>query len=190
MTTAQIASALVPLVVPLDSVRPHPRNVRDGDIGAISQSLERFTQVKPIVVQASTRHIIAGNHLWKAAKALGWSEIAANVIDVDDATALALMVADNRTQELGRNEPEALAALLTELAETDNLAATGYDGDDVDALLAELAAPFVPAPGEQVEPRLASDVVVEILCSRDDLVAFQPTLNTWSTRRGVTIDIS
>lgn len=138
---ARIAPDLASLVVPLDSVTPHPRNARAGDVGAISQSLERFSQVKPIVVQASTRHILAGNHLWRAAKALGWTEIAVSVVDVDDATALALMVADNRTQELGSYDDAALGALLSDLAASDNLDATGYDGDDVDALLRDLASP-------------------------------------------------
>lgn len=137
---ARIAPDLAALVVPLDSVTPHPRNARHGDVGAISQSLARFGQAKPIVVQASTRHILAGNHLWRAARALGWPDLAVSVVDVDDATALALMVADNRTQELGSYDQQALADLLSELAGSDNLDAIGYDGDDVDALLRDLSS--------------------------------------------------
>lgn len=48
-------------VVPVTSVTPHPRNVRHGDVGAITQSLAEFGQYRPIVVQRSTGHVLAGN---------------------------------------------------------------------------------------------------------------------------------
>jgi ParB-like chromosome segregation protein Spo0J len=77
-------------------------------------SLERFSQYKPIVVQRSTGHILAGNHTYQAAKMSGWTHIAVVFKDCDDATALALMLADNRTSDLGVYDD----ALLLELAES------------------------------------------------------------------------
>jgi len=139
--TQQIAPQLTTLAVPIDSVRPHPRNPNSGDIGSITTSLEQFAQYAPIVVQRSTGHIVKGNHTYLAARALGWTEIAANVMDYDDTQALAVLVGDNRHSELGTRDQDELGALLTELAKADALLGTGYDGDDVDALLAELAAP-------------------------------------------------
>lgn len=133
----QIAPALAPLVVPIDSVQLHPRNPRDGDVGAISESLRRFGQQKPIVVQASTGFVVAGNHLLKAARALGWRRIAANVEDMDDATAGAYLLADNRTADLGSYHADVLAAILEEQAAAGNLAGTGYDGEDVDQKIAD-----------------------------------------------------
>jgi len=137
--TQMIAPQLTTLAVPIGSVRPHPSNPNAGDVGAISVSLEQFAQYAPIVVQRSTGHIVKGNHTYLAARALGWTEIAANVMDLDDTQALAVLVGDNRHSELGTRDQDALAVLLTELAEADALLGTGYDGDDVDALLAELA---------------------------------------------------
>lgn len=134
-----IAPSLKRLAVPIDSVQPHPRNARQGDVGALVQSLERFGQVRPIVVQESTGHVLAGNHLWRAARQLGWKKIAVVRIDVDDETALAYLVADNRTADLGTYDDPALGEILRELAEADLLEGTGYDGDDVDAFLADLA---------------------------------------------------
>jgi hypothetical protein len=133
-----IAPGLAPLVIPITDVTPSPRNPRQGDIGAISESLRRFGQQKPIVVQKSTGHVVAGNHLYRAALALGWTQIAANVVDMDDRQAQAYMVADNRTADLGSYDEAILTELLRELAVDGDLAGTGYDGEDVDEMLAKL----------------------------------------------------
>ena len=132
---ANIAPQLQMLAVPIASVTLHPRNARRGNVEAVTESLRRFGQRKPIVVQASSRYVVAGNHLLRAARALGWPEVAANVQAMDDAEATAFMLADNRTADLGSYDDALLAAILAEQAASDNLAATGYDADDVAALL-------------------------------------------------------
>lgn len=134
----RIAPALLPLAVPIESVELNPRNPRQGDLGAITESLRRFGQQKPIVVQKSTRHVVAGNHMLRAALSLGWKEIAANVVDLDAREAQAFMIADNRTADLGSYDEGVLTELLKELAVDDSLEGTGYDGDDVDEMLAKL----------------------------------------------------
>ena len=131
----RIAPALQALVVPIESIELHPRNPRIGDVEAVAASLRRFGQLKPLVVQGSTMFCVAGNHLLRAARALGWTEIAANVEELDDATAIAYMLADNRTADLGGYDDDLLVAILAEQDAADNLAATGYDADDVAALL-------------------------------------------------------
>lgn len=139
-----IAEQLWPLVIPRDSLTTHPRNPRQGDIGAISESLRVFGQQKPVVAQRRDEGphvIVAGNHLYLAAGELGWTDIAAVIVPMDDTTALRYMLADNRTSQLGSFEAHQLADLLSELAVADLLEATGYDGDDVDALLRRIAAP-------------------------------------------------
>jgi len=152
-----IAPQLQALVVPIDSVELHPRNPRLGAVAAVAASLARFRQQKPIVVQRSTGFVVAGNHVLRAALSLGWTEIAANVEDLDDADAMAFMLSDNRTADLGGYDDTLLAAILAEQQAEDNLAATGYDADDVAALLAEAgfiderdldAAPDLPAEAE------------------------------------------
>jgi site-specific DNA-methyltransferase (adenine-specific) len=96
------------------------------------------------------------------ARSLGWSEIAANVEALDDASAVAFMLADNRTADLGGYDDSVLAAILAEQETAANLAATGYDADDVAAILAAAqiadtrdadAAPPLPEPADlYVEP--------------------------------------
>jgi hypothetical protein len=122
--------------VAIASVTNHPRNVRQGDIGAISQSLKDNGQYRPIVVQRSTGHVLAGNRTLKAAKALGWKDIAVTFVDCDDDRALRILLADNRTNDLATYDDNALAELLKELACTP-LALEGsmYSGDDLDDIL-------------------------------------------------------
>lgn len=125
--------------VALDSISLHPENVRQGDVGAISESLAKHGQYRPIVVQQSTGFILAGNHTYKAAAALGWKKISAVHVDVDDEQARRIMLIDNRLSDLASYDEDALVALLTELAKTaDGLDGTGYDGDDLDDLIAAM----------------------------------------------------
>jgi hypothetical protein len=123
----------------IDEVSAHPRNVRQGDIGAISESLKAHGQYRPITYQKSTGHILAGNHTWKAAKALGWKEIIASSIDCDGEQALRILLADNRSSDLATYDDQELMELLKEIASTgDELFGTLYEGDDLDDLVYKL----------------------------------------------------
>lgn len=131
-----IRNELTTLAVPVAQLKIHPRNVRQGDVGAIAESLKQNGQYRPIVVQKSTNYVLAGNHTLKAAKALGWTEIAATFVDCDDDRALRILIADNKTNDLSSYDENALADLLKELATSElGLVGTLYTGDDLDDLL-------------------------------------------------------
>lgn len=55
----------------LGELKPHPRNPRQGDVGAIYQSIEANGFYGAIVAQRSTGYILAGNHRYKAAAEAG-----------------------------------------------------------------------------------------------------------------------
>lgn len=133
-----INEALRPLAVPLNEVHLLPGNPRRGDVGALAESLKAFGQTKPIIVQKSTMTVIGGNHLMRAAAALGWTEIAANVVDVDDDTAKGIALADNRMADLGDYDEAALLKMMSEVERNFGLEGTGYDTDDLDTLLAKV----------------------------------------------------
>lgn len=125
----------------INEVKPHPRNVRQGDVGAISESLRLHGQYRPITYQKSTGRILAGNHTWKAAKALGWTEINASAIECDDEQALRILLIDNRTSDLADYDTAELAAILQELEATSGkLDGTGYDGDALDEIMKDVAS--------------------------------------------------
>lgn len=119
--------------VPLSDVAEHPQNPRKGNVELIAESLQHNKQYRPIIVQRSTGHIIAGNHTYRAAKHLGWDSIDATYIDVDDEHALRIMVADNRTSDQGTYDANILAEVLRALP--DPSVGTGYSEDDLSILI-------------------------------------------------------
>lgn len=145
--------------VKLDTLTPHPRNVREGDVGAIAASLRAFGQYRPIVAQRSDGPgiILAGTHTWMAHQALvsdaitqgedptPWETIDVSWVDVPDDVALRIMLTDNRTHDLGRDRTDDLAQLLAELP-ADDWAGIGWDRDDLDNLLRDLGT-YDPGAG-------------------------------------------
>jgi DNA modification methylase len=145
--------------VPLDAIHQDPANARshpDENLEAIEASLRRFGQAEPLVVQASTGRVIGGNGRLAVMKKLGWPSCDVVELEIDDLTATALGIALNRTAESATWNQEALAGLLRELQAQQALDGTGFDDEDLDALLAELGEEVEPAdvddPGEQEPP--------------------------------------
>lgn len=141
----------------IGELKPHPSNPRQGDVGAIIQSIEANGWYGTLVAQISTGHVLAGNHRLQAAIHCGLDRVPVHWVDVDDDTAHRILLADNRTTDLATYDEHALADLLVEMGNTGNLDGTGYDGDDLDALLAELErhgpdANEPPAPAPPDDP--------------------------------------
>lgn len=131
-----IRAEIAHLAEPLNQFTTHPKNVRQGDVGAITQSLNAHGQYRPIVVQRSTGHILAGNHTYLAAKSLGWETVAATFVDCDDEQAIKILLVDNRANDLAMYDDRALAELLKNLACTPSgLEGSLFNGDDLDDLL-------------------------------------------------------
>ena len=150
-------------VAPVADLVLHPDNPRQGDVGAIAESLKAHGQYKPIIVQASTGFVIAGNHTLMAAKALGWESLNAVKLDVTDDEARRIMLVDNRSSDLATYDDQALADVLQSLAQSGGLEGTGFDGDDLDDLLRLLAGPTTPPPLEGDEATKYLDTVRIVL---------------------------
>ncbi|MYT33930.1 ParB N-terminal domain-containing protein [Streptomyces sp. SID8354] len=85
----RIPASLADLAIPVDELAPYHRNPRTGDLDSITESLSTHSQYRPIVVNRGTltgrpNEILAGNHTFKAAKQLDWTDIAVTWLDVDD----------------------------------------------------------------------------------------------------------
>jgi len=109
---------------PIDSLLRHPDNPRLGDVDAIKESIRVNGWHGVVVTQKSTGYVLVGNHRTDAAEELAhgnfypwpdqsneeferekarWkAELASlpvHVVDVDDETAIRIMLADNKTAD-------------------------------------------------------------------------------------------
>lgn len=122
--------------VDIDKLSPHPRNARQGDVGAISASIQTHGLYRPIIAQRSTGIILAGNHTWQACKRLGMKKVWVSWVEVDNDEAVRILLIDNKTSDLASYDDNELVKLLQALMLTpDELTGTGYDADELNALL-------------------------------------------------------
>lgn len=140
MRAVRFAEGVRPLLVPIDKVHQHAQNPNNGDLDALIESIQVNGFVTAVTADAKTGNIIAGNHRYQALHALGATEIPVIWVDhMDDSGAVRYMVADNRTGKLAILDDTALAALLTDLSDSDlGLAGTGYDDAAYQRLLLDM----------------------------------------------------
>ena len=142
--------------VSIKTLNQHPLNPNQGDVGAIVESLEAHGYYRPVIVQKSTRNIIAGNHTVQACAIEGIDEIDVILLDVDDDQALRILLADNQTAAKSQNNPEILTDVLVALFDSDfGLEGTGFDGDDLDELVNE----FKPEPEATVKEKTTEQLM-------------------------------
>lgn len=133
----RIIPSLVPLAVDIAGLTPDPANARlhnERNIREVMASYEEHGQRKPIVLQKKGDQLIirAGNGQTEAAKRLGWTHIAAVVVEEGDHAAKKFALRDNRTAELAEWDFEVLAreeALFSK--EGDSLVNVGWDEAEV-----------------------------------------------------------
>lgn len=128
----RLLRSLETVQVEADKIREHPRNPRKGDVEAIKESMQANGVYRPVIVQKSSGYILAGNHTYRAMRELGETRIPVVFVDVDDTTATRILLADNRTADLGDYDHETLIQLLQNIPDLDG---TGYDPQDLENLL-------------------------------------------------------
>jgi ParB family chromosome partitioning protein len=70
--------------VPINEIKVKKRVRKDyGDIQALADSMKRFGQISPIVLN-NRNQLIAGGRRLEAARYLGWRTINAVIMDLDD----------------------------------------------------------------------------------------------------------
>jgi ParB-like chromosome segregation protein Spo0J len=161
-----IIEALQPLAVPIKNIHPDPRNARthnDRNLATIKKSLETYGQRKPIVCNHDGV-IEAGNGLYLAAVALGWTEIAAVYVNDDADYAKGYGVMDNQSALLADWDLPTLKDLLQELdTGAFDMDATGFDTHELEMLMtqehqgdvphASLAERFIVPPFSVLDAR-------------------------------------
>jgi len=137
--------------VKLSALTPWPGNPTKDDpasVRRVAESIKRFGFGAPLVARKANGEIIAGHTRFRAARLLKLAQVPVRYLDISEADAHALALADNRLAELTQRSDEALAAALLALPPVDQVIA-GYAQDDIDKLLREL----------QGEPEIVEDEV-------------------------------
>ena len=193
MTTKDTANIGEHQTVPLLDLNHYSKNPRRGDVQAIKGSIVANGIFRPVIVNKGTytdkpNEILAGNHTVKAIRELAeenpddrrWQQVEVWMVDVDAERAARIVLADNRTADLGSYDNEELLGLLNMM--DGDLDGTGYDADDLELIeqsLADLEASEDElsngSSGDDYEP-------VPINHLADDFL--MPPMTVLDTRRG------
>jgi len=138
--------------VPIERLRPwpgNPRTMAPEEMESLRRSVSHWGMVEPLVVRRSDQLVIGGNQRLETAKALGMSTVPVVYVELSDAEAKALNLALNRIR--GEWDLPKLGELLEDLQRLPEIdeTLTGFGGDEVDALLAELERDRAPDPREE-----------------------------------------
>jgi hypothetical protein len=124
-------------MMPLLELRPNPRNPNkhsEDQINRLMASLRRDGQTRPVLARKANSMLIAGHGVQTAARRLGWDQMAVILLDVDQAAADRIMLADDQLAALAELDHRRVADLLSEINEGDWLA-TGYSVEEANKIL-------------------------------------------------------
>lgn len=152
-------------------IREHPENPNVGNVDAINESIEENGWYGAVLVQESTGFIVAGNHRWRKARDRGAEEIPVIWLDVDDATALKILLGDNKIAGLGVIDEEKLQSVMDQLPD---LRGTGFGLEAIQTAEEEADAAADAEPEEPEEEAPVPDDVYEpnfgvmLICTSED----------------------
>lgn len=104
-------------VVQIEDVKPapyNPRKIKGKHRAALSNSLDRWGLVQPIVVNERTGHIVGGNQRFDILRERGVSQVEAVIVDLPAAEEKALNLALNNPHAQGQFTPD-LQAVMEEI---------------------------------------------------------------------------
>lgn len=106
-SVASSTDAAPPPALPVRSIVPNPFQPRKefaaGELNELAASIESCGLLQPVVVRKAasgrTYELVAGERRLRAVKQLGWTEVPASVLEVDDDTLLVLALVENLQRE-------------------------------------------------------------------------------------------
>lgn len=147
------------------------KNARRGDVDVIAGSLKAHGQYRPIVVNIGTHtgrpyEVLAGNHTLMAVRKLAeqfpddprWNSIAVHWGDWDESTCTKIVIADNRTAEVGTMDFQGLKELLDSVPD---LEGTGFTEIDYQALAQSMTPPSLDDLANEFGDGVNSDDLLE-----------------------------
>jgi hypothetical protein len=162
----------------VSDLHPHPENPNHGDVNQIAESLETHGQYRSVVANKDGT-LLAGHHVWQAAKNIGVKTLRVDVLDADENEARKILLADNRLAELGPGmDMDVLLDVLTNL--NGDLTGTGFDEKYLE-MLEEMVAGAPPL--DDLEKEAGGAPTDEDFMSRLLLVVEKPLMQRWSIYR-------
>ena len=120
---------------PVGDLTPHPDNPNSGDVDGLCESIDELGFFGAVLVQKTGSRIVAGEHRWRAAIDSKAETIPVLLVDIDDTTALKIMLRDNKSRDESTWIEDVLEGVLSELSDEgknpDGLAGSGFDADDL-----------------------------------------------------------
>jgi len=125
--------------VPVETLRPHPRNYRvhtPEQLDHLRRSIEQHGLYRAIVV-ARDYTVLAGHGVTDAARALGYRVVPVVKLDVapDDTRAIKVLVGDNEIARAAEIDSGRLVDLLRDIHAIGDLLGSGFSDDDFRALV-------------------------------------------------------
>ncbi len=136
------------LTVELADLTPYPGNANLGNVEAVADSIAQHGQYRPLVVQASTGYVLAGNTTLKALQKLKRGAAVIDRLHVSDEQAAKINLVDNRSRDLATYDAQALAEQLANLG--GDFTGTGYDQAAYDRVLEGLEGMGEGDPGSDL----------------------------------------
>ena len=164
-------------ILPIDLLRPWPRNARTHSrkqIRQIAESIRRFGFTSPVLIDGENR-ILAGHGRVEAARELGMATAPCLRVDhLSAAEKRAYVLADNKLALNAGWDEELLALELKELMEADiefDVSVTGFSIAEVDQLVEGLAP---QEAGDPADNRLPDPSKVPARCRPGDIWRLGP----------------
>ena len=175
-----VGQGVAAVYLPLDALHPNPRNPRmhGAEVERLARTILRTTWGAPIIAQASTRRIIGGHGRLEAARLIAAGMVVDGIerggpshrfdrdapapgllpvrlVDVSDAEADAMTLADNARALQGNDDAAAVVAMATASFERDAdvMREMGYGSAELDAMVkaaGDAVLKGAPTTGEPV----------------------------------------
>lgn len=114
----------------------NPRWMPESQLDALTQSLQEFGLVEPIIVNTRTNQIVGGHQRVAAAQKAGYENLEAVIIDVTPEKELALNLLLNKVK--GDWDYDKLAECLSELS-LEDFNVTGFSQSEAEAIIQSIA---------------------------------------------------
>jgi ParB-like chromosome segregation protein Spo0J len=155
----------------------NPRTISTGELNKLRTSIREFGLVLPIIVNSVTGHVVGGHQRVRAAALEGLTEVPVTTIELAEDREPLLNLALNKID--GEWDYDKLTEVLSNLAEAECFALTGFDEADLVSIFANYDLPnnggdsfeeFIEKGGQRTEsPTVAfKSPEVEFICTRSE----------------------